>query len=122
MLHGCDWDVLWLQRDFGIYIANLFDTGQATRVLQHKQFGLASIMERYAGIKVNRALGMFRAMSGGKSRRVCTAQSIIGIVSVVLVQDNLWRLVSFTLGELPLKPHQPALFVPHIVFDMCLTY
>lgn len=52
MLHGCDWDVLWLQRDFGIYIANLFDTGQATRVLQHKQFGLASIMERYAGIKV----------------------------------------------------------------------
>ena len=28
MLHGADRDVVWLQRDFGIYICNLFDTGQ----------------------------------------------------------------------------------------------
>jgi len=26
-------DVQWLQRDFGLYIVNLFDTGQASRVL-----------------------------------------------------------------------------------------
>lgn len=28
VMHGADKDVLWLQRDFGIYICNLFDTGQ----------------------------------------------------------------------------------------------
>eukprot|EP00897_Mesotaenium_endlicherianum_P003670 jgi/Mesen1/3330/ME000191S02465 len=28
VLHGSDRDILWLQRDFGIYVANLFDTGQ----------------------------------------------------------------------------------------------
>jgi len=33
VLHGADMDVLWLQRDFGIYIVNMFDTGQASRVL-----------------------------------------------------------------------------------------
>ena len=27
VLHGSDYDVEWLQKDFGIYIVNLFDTG-----------------------------------------------------------------------------------------------
>lgn len=31
-MHGADRDVLWLQRDFGIYVANLFDTGQVRGV------------------------------------------------------------------------------------------
>jgi exosome complex exonuclease RRP6 len=29
---------MWLQRDFGVYVVNLFDTGQAARV-----FGLLSL-------------------------------------------------------------------------------
>lgn len=29
VLHGADHDVVWLQRDFGLYIVNLFDTGVA---------------------------------------------------------------------------------------------
>lgn len=28
VLHGADSDIAWLQRDFGLYIVNLFDTGQ----------------------------------------------------------------------------------------------
>jgi exosome complex exonuclease RRP6 len=27
-------DVRWLEQDFGLYVVNLFDTGQAARVLQ----------------------------------------------------------------------------------------
>ena len=27
VLHGADMDIPWLQRDFGLYIVNLFDTG-----------------------------------------------------------------------------------------------
>ena len=37
VLHGANSDIEWLQRDFGIYVVNMFDTGQAARVL-----GLAS--------------------------------------------------------------------------------
>jgi exosome complex exonuclease RRP6 len=29
-MHGADRDIVWLQRDFGIYICNLFDTGQVS--------------------------------------------------------------------------------------------
>jgi len=31
VLHGADRDIKWLQRDFGVYIVNMFDTGQACR-------------------------------------------------------------------------------------------
>lgn len=34
VLHGSDWDILWLQRDFGLYVVNMFDTGQAARALR----------------------------------------------------------------------------------------
>ena len=30
-MHGSDSDVTWLQKDFGIYVVNLFDTGQVGR-------------------------------------------------------------------------------------------
>ena len=28
VFHGSDFDVMWLQRDFGVYVVNMFDTGQ----------------------------------------------------------------------------------------------
>ena len=31
----------WLEHDFGLYIVNLFDTGQAARVLEHPSYALA---------------------------------------------------------------------------------
>ena len=30
VLHGADSDILWLQRDFGLYVVNMFDTGQVS--------------------------------------------------------------------------------------------
>jgi exosome complex exonuclease RRP6 len=31
VFHGADMDIQWLQRDFDLYIVNMFDTGQAAR-------------------------------------------------------------------------------------------
>ncbi|CAJ0931974.1 unnamed protein product, partial [Mesorhabditis belari] len=33
VFHGADKDIVWLQRDFGIYVVNMFDTGRAARHL-----------------------------------------------------------------------------------------
>ena len=50
VLHGADMDIQWLQRDFGLYVVNMFDTGQAARVLQLKAFGLAHLLQAYCGV------------------------------------------------------------------------
>ena len=44
VLHGSDYDIEWLQKDFGLYIVNLFDTGQASRVLGLSSFSLAFLL------------------------------------------------------------------------------
>ena len=41
-----------LQRDFGLYVVNLFDTGQAARVLSLPSAGLAFLLDHYCGVKV----------------------------------------------------------------------
>lgn len=51
VMHGADSDVKWLQRDFGIYIVNLFDTGMASRVLRKPSKSLAYLLKKYAGVK-----------------------------------------------------------------------
>lgn len=54
VLHGADKDVEWLQRDFGLYIVNLFDTGQAARVLGLKGLGLAYLLQHYCQVMADK--------------------------------------------------------------------
>eukprot|EP00339_Tiarina_fusa_P009156 CAMPEP_0117082040 /NCGR_PEP_ID=MMETSP0472-20121206/57798_1 /TAXON_ID=693140 ORGANISM="Tiarina fusus, Strain LIS" /NCGR_SAMPLE_ID=MMETSP0472 /ASSEMBLY_ACC=CAM_ASM_000603 /LENGTH=785 /DNA_ID=CAMNT_0004810167 /DNA_START=90 /DNA_END=2445 /DNA_ORIENTATION=- len=50
ILHGSDNDILWLQRDFGVYIVNLFDTGQAARSLEYPKLSLSYLLENFCSI------------------------------------------------------------------------
>lgn len=54
VLHGSDSDVIWLQRDFGLYIVNLFDTGQAARILEFQSFGLAYLLKFFCEVDTNK--------------------------------------------------------------------
>jgi len=54
VMHGADNDVQWLQKDFGMFIACLFDTGQAARVLELPSKGLAYLLHHYCGVKANK--------------------------------------------------------------------
>jgi len=55
VLHGADSDVKWLQRDFGVYLVCMFDTGQAARALHYSSAGLAHALSRHCNIRVNKA-------------------------------------------------------------------
>ena len=55
VLHGADSDVLWLQRDFGLYIVNMFDTGQAARKLMFSRFGLGFLLEHICEVKTDKS-------------------------------------------------------------------
>ncbi|PAV63382.1 hypothetical protein WR25_06319 [Diploscapter pachys] len=49
VFHGSSSDVDWLQRDFGIYVVNMFDTYWAAKKLEFKKFSLAHIVSKIAG-------------------------------------------------------------------------
>lgn len=50
VLHGADKDVQWLERDFGIYVVNMFDTGQAVRLLKYPSAALSYLLARFCEI------------------------------------------------------------------------
>ena len=47
-------DIGWLQRDFGIYVVNMFDTGQAARVLNYGKYSLAFLLKKFCGVTANK--------------------------------------------------------------------
>ncbi|CAA93168.2 exosome 3'-5' exoribonuclease subunit Rrp6 [Schizosaccharomyces pombe] len=47
VFHGATMDIIWLQRDFGLYVVNLFDTYYATKVLGFEGHGLAFLLQKY---------------------------------------------------------------------------
>jgi exosome complex exonuclease RRP6 len=53
-MHGADRDIIWLQRDFGIYVCNLFDTGQASRVLNLERNSLEFLLQHFCGVTANK--------------------------------------------------------------------
>jgi len=54
VMHGADHDVRWLQRDFHIEIVNLFDTGQAMRILAYERASLAHLLMVHLDIHVEK--------------------------------------------------------------------
>lgn len=54
VMHGADSDMSWLQRDFGIYVVNLLDTGRASRLLKLSSFGLAYLLKTYTGVDADK--------------------------------------------------------------------
>ncbi|CAG8571093.1 7725_t:CDS:2 [Ambispora gerdemannii] len=54
VFHGASSDVQWLQKDFGIYVVNLFDTFHASNVLALPQHSYAFLVKKYCGIEIDK--------------------------------------------------------------------
>ncbi|CAH2034888.1 unnamed protein product, partial [Iphiclides podalirius] len=54
VFHGAEMDVLWLQRDFGVYIVGLFDTHQAAKALKISGLSLKSLLMRYCKVDADK--------------------------------------------------------------------
>ncbi|XP_077459432.1 exosome complex component 10 [Stigmatopora argus] len=50
VFHGADSDIEWLQRDFGLYVVNLFDTHQASRALNMARHSLDHLLKHYCKV------------------------------------------------------------------------
>ncbi|KAF1984051.1 hypothetical protein K402DRAFT_395984 [Aulographum hederae CBS 113979] len=47
VFHGAESDVIWLQRDFGLYLVGLFDTYHASRALGYPRHSLMYLLDRH---------------------------------------------------------------------------
>lgn len=54
VFHGCDYDVIWLSYNFGLYVVNCIDSGQAARALKLQHFSLKYLLSKYVGIDVDK--------------------------------------------------------------------
>jgi len=55
ILHGGDYDLRILNRDFGFTVTNLVDTMICAQLLGYPAIGLAALLERHFGLKVDKA-------------------------------------------------------------------
>jgi ribonuclease D len=56
IFHASEYDILCLKRDYGFQIENIFDTMVAARHLGYTQVGLAGLIERHFGVKLDKKL------------------------------------------------------------------
>uniref|UniRef100_A0A914Z9P3 HRDC domain-containing protein n=1 Tax=Panagrolaimus superbus TaxID=310955 RepID=A0A914Z9P3_9BILA len=56
IFHGADFDIEWLQRDFGIYVVNMFDTFFAMKALGMSRLSLQYLVEYFCGITLGKEL------------------------------------------------------------------
>ena len=54
ILHGADFDLRSLNRDYGVRTANIFDTKTALELLGHSRVGLADILMEYFNIAISK--------------------------------------------------------------------
>ncbi|HXE95399.1 MAG TPA: HRDC domain-containing protein [Dongiaceae bacterium] len=54
VMHGADYDIRSLHRDYGIEVSNLFDTMIAARFLGIAEFGLAALLRARFGIELDK--------------------------------------------------------------------
>ncbi|KAM4016829.1 LOW QUALITY PROTEIN: exosome complex component 10 [Anomaloglossus baeobatrachus] len=51
VFHGADSDIEWLQKDFGLYVVNMFDTHQASRLLSLGRNSLDHLLRLYCNVE-----------------------------------------------------------------------
>lgn len=54
VLHDADYDLRLIHRDYGWHVRNIFDTRVAAQLLGLRAFGLAALLERYFGLRLDK--------------------------------------------------------------------
>ena len=58
VLHGASMDIIWLQRDLGLYVVGMFDTFFAADVLNYQKRSLKFLLHKFADFEADKAYQM----------------------------------------------------------------
>jgi exosome complex exonuclease RRP6 len=54
VMHGAHMDMIWLQRDLGLYVVGLFDTHHASRALGYTGGSYAFLLQKFTGVQAQK--------------------------------------------------------------------
>lgn len=54
VLHDADYDLRLLERDYGVHVTRLFDTKIAAQLIGEPQIGLAGLVEKFLGVRMDK--------------------------------------------------------------------
>ena len=54
IMHGAHMDMIWLQRDLGLYVVGLFDTHHASRALGYTGGSYAFLLQKFTGVQAQK--------------------------------------------------------------------
>jgi ribonuclease D len=109
VFHDADYDLRLLQQDYSWHVRNIFDTRVAAQLLGIRAFGLAALLERYFGVKLDK-----KHQRADWSRRPLTADMLeyaaLDTAHLLALRDRLaeeldragrrlWAQEEFTLLE-----------------------
>ncbi len=90
IFHAAEYDLILLKRQYGWELNNLFDTMWAARILGYKRFGLASLLEQFYQIKLDK-----RYQKSDWCRRPLEAEQLAYAQHdthfLFQLRDRLWR-------------------------------
>lgn len=55
VLHGCENDVLWLQRDFHLYLLNVHDTQKLAAAAGFQRLSLRHLLQEVCGVQIDKS-------------------------------------------------------------------
>jgi len=58
VLHGSSMDIIWLQRDLGLYVVGMFDTYHASSALNYRKKSLKFLLEKFVNLQVDKRYQM----------------------------------------------------------------
>jgi ribonuclease D len=92
-LHGGEYDVACLRRDFGLTLCGVFDTQQAASLLGFEKTGYGSVVERFCGVTLGKAYATYDWGTRPLDPRAL-AYAIDDVVHLPRVADELRRAVA----------------------------
>jgi exosome complex exonuclease RRP6 len=130
VLHGAFMDIIWLQRDLGLYIVSLFDTYHASKSLGFPKHSLAYLLERFASFKTSKKyqLADWRIRPLTKQMRLYARADthfllyIFDVLKNMLIESNKLTQVLYDSRNVALRRFEYSKFRPDNLSNNSLIF
>lgn len=129
VFHGAFMDIIWLQRDLGLYVVSLFDTYHASRQLGFPKHSLAYLLERFANFKTSKKyqLADWRIRPLSKPMKLYARSDTHFLLNIFdqlrnqLIESNKLEKVLYESRNVAIRRFEYSRFRPEVITNSVVT-